>query len=62
MIQIERLCARYYISDTEVERLRPQVRELLTKHWHLIEAVAAALLRQRTLTAVEIDRTIPVSG
>jgi hypothetical protein len=52
---IEQLCARYYIIDGDVERLRPQVRTLLIRYWHLVERVAEALLRQRTLTAAEID-------
>jgi ATP-dependent Zn protease len=59
--QIERLCARYYISTADVERLRPQVHALLLRHWDKVEAVAAALLQKETLSALEIDAIIPAT-
>jgi ATP-dependent Zn protease len=52
--QIKQLQSRYYISDADVERLRPQVHALLTKHWHYVEAVAAALLERGTLSGEDI--------
>jgi hypothetical protein len=61
MRQIERLCERYYISAAEVERLRPQVHELLIKHWRSIEAVAVALLRHGALSGADIDAIIPAT-
>ena len=49
MRMIKELCERYHISATDVERLRPSVHALLTKHWRSVEAVAAVrpLLTQR---------------
>jgi hypothetical protein len=54
MRQIERLCARYYVSTDEVERLRPQVHALLLRHWDKVEAVATALLERGTLSGEDI--------
>jgi len=58
MRMIKQLCERYSISDDDVERLRPQVHALLTKHWDAVERVAAALLDKKTLTGVEIDALV----
>jgi hypothetical protein len=52
--QIEQLQSRYYISDGDVERLRPQVRALLLQHWDKVEAVATALLERGTLSGEDI--------
>jgi ATP-dependent Zn protease len=56
--QIKQWQSRYYISDADVERLRPQVHALLTKHWHSVEAVAAALLDRGTLSGEDIAALI----
>ncbi|MGA8694758.1 MAG: hypothetical protein WB689_13120 [Xanthobacteraceae bacterium] len=55
MRMIEELCTRYFIADADVERLRPSVHALLTKHWRSVEVVAEALLSRRTLAGSEID-------
>jgi hypothetical protein len=38
-----------------VEQAEQQARELVEKHWHLIEAVAKALVKRGNLSATEID-------
>jgi hypothetical protein len=58
MRMIKELCERYYISATDVERLRPSVHALLTKHWRSVEAVAAALLSAKTLSGAAIDALV----
>jgi hypothetical protein len=55
---IKQLQERYFVSDDDVERLRPQVHALLTKHWHSVERVAADLLDKKTLTGAEIDALV----
>jgi len=55
---IKEFCARYYIATTDVDRLRPQVHALLTKHWGSVEAIAEALMSRRTLTGAEIDTLV----
>jgi ATP-dependent Zn protease len=52
--QIQQLQSRYYISDVDVERLRPQVHALLLRHWDKVEAVATALLERGTLSGEDI--------
>lgn len=58
MRMITQLQERYFIADDDVERLRPQVHALLTKHWHGVERVAAELLSKKTLTGAEIDALV----
>jgi ATP-dependent Zn protease len=52
--QIKQLQSRYYISDADVERVRPQVHALLLRHWDKVEAVATALLERGTLSGEDI--------
>jgi hypothetical protein len=54
MRQIKQLQSRFYISDGDVERLRPQVRALLLRHWDKVEAVATALLERGSLSGADI--------
>jgi len=58
MHMIDELCRRYFITNADVERLRPRVHSLLIKHWDAVERVAAALLSRRTLTGAEIDKLV----
>ena len=57
-LQIALMAEDQNISFAYSNRLRPKVRALLRRHWRKIEQVAQALLRARTLTAVEIDALI----
>jgi hypothetical protein len=57
-LQIALMAQDQNISFAYLNRLRPKVRALLRRHWRKIEQVAQALLRAKTLTAVEIDALI----
>lgn len=57
-LQIALMAQGQNISFAYLNRLRPKVRALLRRHWRKIEQVAQALLRAKTLTAVEIDALI----
>ena len=57
-LQIALMAQDQNISFAYLSRLRPKVRALLRRHWLKIEQVGQALLRAKTLTAVEIDALI----
>ena len=56
--QIALMATEAGIEWSYVERLRPKARALVRRHWAKIEAVAAALLEHKTLTAKAIDALI----
>jgi hypothetical protein len=54
-LQIESLASRYCVSDRDVAAARSRARELLIKHWGMVERLADALLHHGRLSAAAID-------
>jgi ATP-dependent Zn protease len=53
--QIKQFADRFFVSDQDIAAARERARELLLLHWGKVEAVAAALLKSRTLSAAALD-------